>query len=93
MAALRDQAARRRLELNPIRTTLNVGQQPYHLQTPSSALSSNSLSAPFGYNSANYTPVSGVQQYNPQQWTASPNTTPESGPRFLSNQLRDGEGI
>ncbi|KAF4637963.1 hypothetical protein G7Y89_g126 [Cudoniella acicularis] len=72
MATLRDQAARRRLDLSPITTSLTVNQQQYPSQTPVSALSSNSLSAPFGYHPATYTPVSAVRQYNPQQWGASP---------------------
>ncbi|KAH8668078.1 hypothetical protein BGZ60DRAFT_487535 [Tricladium varicosporioides] len=72
MATLRDQAARRRLDLSPITTSLSVNQPAYPSQTPISALSSNSLSAPFGYHPAAYTPVSAVRQYNPQQWGASP---------------------
>ncbi|TVY68702.1 hypothetical protein LSUE1_G007236, partial [Lachnellula suecica] len=72
MANLRDQAARRRLDLSPITTSLSVAPQPHHSQTPSSGLSSNSLSAPFGYNPSAYTPISAVRQYNPQQWTSSP---------------------
>jgi hypothetical protein len=89
MSALRD-AARRRLELNPISTSLTVLQQPYQ-QTPNSALSSNSLSAPFGYNPANYTPVSAVRQYNPQQWTSSPSVHSDGGNR-LSGHLQDPDG-
>ncbi|KUJ21801.1 uncharacterized protein LY89DRAFT_384646 [Mollisia scopiformis] len=82
MTSLRDAAARRRMQLNPITTSLNVAQHQSHLQTPLSALSSSSLSAPFAYNPS-YTPISAVrQQYNPQAWTASPNVTPESGSHF-----------
>ncbi|KAH8812042.1 hypothetical protein F5884DRAFT_300537 [Xylogone sp. PMI_703] len=76
MSSLRDQA-RRRLELNPIATS--IVQQQQHQQhlagTPATAISASSLSAPFGYHStAAYTPtpVSAVRQYNPQQWIASP---------------------
>jgi hypothetical protein len=89
MSALRD-AARRRLELNPITTSLTVSQQPYQ-QTPNSALSSTSLSAPFGYNPATYTPVSAVRQYNPQQWASSPSVNSDGGNR-LSGHLQDTEG-
>lgn len=72
MSNLRDQAARRRLDLSPITTSLTVAPPPHPSQTPSSGLSSNSLSAPFGYNPSSYTPISAVRQYNPQQWTSSP---------------------
>ncbi|TVY21022.1 hypothetical protein LARI1_G002221 [Lachnellula arida] len=72
MANLRDQAARRRLDLSPITTSINPPSQPHISQTPSSTLSSASLSAQFGYNPATYTPISAVRQYNPQQWTPSP---------------------
>ncbi len=91
-AQLRDSAIRRRLELNPLTTSLNV-IQPSHLQTPSSALSSTSLSAPFGYNPATFTPVSAVRQYNPQQWTASPTVVSDNGHHFNSRQAQDPEGI
>lgn len=92
MSTLRD-AARRRLELNPITTSLNSGHlQSHHLQTPNSALSNNSLSAPFGYNSAAFTPVSAARQYNPQQWTASPSVTSENGSQFTPHRPQDSEG-
>lgn len=94
MSTLRD-AARRRLELNPITTSMNHGHlQSHHLQTPSSALSnnSNSLSAPFGYNPSTFTPVSDARQYNPQQWTASPSIASEHGSQFTTHRQQDPEG-
>ena len=93
MATLRDQAARRRLELNPITTSLNASQQPLPHQTPLSALSNNSLSAPFGYHPATYTPVSAVRQYNPQQWLNSPSVASEAGTHFSTGAIpQDAEG-
>jgi hypothetical protein len=95
MSNLRE-ATRRRLELNPLSTSLNIGhhQQPHTLQTPSSALSSNSLSAPFGYNPAAFTPVSAVrQQYNPQQWTASPSVVADNGAQFATHRQQDPDVI
>jgi hypothetical protein len=94
MSNLRD-AARRRLELNPLSTALNGAhqQQPHHLQTPSSALSNNSLSAQFGYNPAAFTPVSAVrQQYNPQQWTASPSAVADNAVQFANHRQQDPDG-
>lgn len=91
MSTLRD-AARRRLELNPITTSLNSGfqQQAQHLQTPSSALSNNSLSAPFGYNPLAFTPVSAArQQYNPQQWTASPSVLSDNGTQYSNRRPQE----
>lgn len=91
MTSLRDAAARRRMQLNPITTSLNVVQPQSHLQTPLSALSSSSLSAPFGYNPS-YTPISAVrQQYNPQAWTSSPSVGSEGGTQF-SARSPDPEG-
>ena len=84
MTTLRDAAARRRLELNPITTSVNAAQQPY--QTPSSALSANSLSAPFGYNPATYTPASSVRPYNPQQWTTSPSVISDTSTHFSTGR-------
>ncbi|CZR57044.1 uncharacterized protein PAC_06933 [Phialocephala subalpina] len=90
MSTLRDAAARRRLELNPLTTSLSPHQS--HLQTPLSALSSSSLSAPFGYNPATYTPVSAnVRHYNPQQWTSSPSVASESGTQFSTGMRPDTE--
>ncbi|KAE8451528.1 hypothetical protein EG329_003601 [Mollisiaceae sp. DMI_Dod_QoI] len=91
MSTLRDAAARRRLELNPITTSLNVAQHQSHLQTPLSAISSSSLSAPFGYHPATYTPVSAVRQYNPQQWTSSPSVASESGTHYSTGRPPDTE--
>ncbi|RDW94601.1 hypothetical protein BP5796_00364 [Coleophoma crateriformis] len=71
MSNLRDPAARRRIELNPITTSLATHQ--VH-QTPTSAISGTSLSTPFGYNPSTYTPSSSVQEYNPLQWTSSPSS-------------------
>lgn len=90
MASLRDQAARRRLDLSPITTSLTV-QQPYPTQTPISALSSNSLSAPFGYYPATYTPVSAVRQYNPQQWTPSPSVSHDNTNHFQARSDTEGK--
>ncbi|CAG8956444.1 hypothetical protein HYFRA_00003828 [Hymenoscyphus fraxineus] len=90
MASLRDQAARRRLDLSPITTSLAV-QQQYPTQTPISAISSSSLSAPFGYHPAAYTPVSTVRQYNPQQWTPSPSITHDNTNHFQARA--DGEVV
>lgn len=89
---LRDQAARRRLELNPLTTTALGVQPQYPHQTPSSALSQNSLSAQFGYNpsSFNPTPISGVQQYNPQQWTPQGSII-SAGPS-AGGRVQDPEG-
>lgn len=92
MSALRDQAARRRLELNPITTSLNVSQQPLSHQTPLSALSANSLSAPFGYHPAAYTPVTPARQYNPQQWVHSPSVASDAGTHFSVARPQDPEG-
>lgn len=89
MASLRDLTARRRLDLSPITTSLTV-QQPYPTQTPISAISSNSLSAPFGYHPAPYTPASAVRQYNPQQWTASPSVPSDHSNHFANRQETEG---
>jgi hypothetical protein len=86
MSALRDQAARRRLELNPLTTSLGVAHPPLPHQTPVSA---SSLSAPFGYNPQAYTPVSAVRQYNPQQWAASPSVASDHGGQRPRSQLHD----
>ncbi|KAJ5042944.1 uncharacterized protein L3040_004334 [Drepanopeziza brunnea f. sp. 'multigermtubi'] len=86
MATLRE-AARRRLNLDPLTTSLTPPQHPSQHQTPtSSALSAASLSAPFGYNPSSFTPVSAVRNssYNPAQWSNSPNLTPDSSSRFSS---------
>ncbi|KAH7342987.1 hypothetical protein BKA65DRAFT_505320 [Rhexocercosporidium sp. MPI-PUGE-AT-0058] len=85
MATLRE-AARRRLNLDPLTTSLNLPQHQPHHQTPSSALSSTSLSAPFGYNQSSFTPVSAVRTsaYNPAQWSNSPSVTPDSSTHFSS---------
>lgn len=92
MTTLRDQAARRRLELNPITTTLGINPQPH--QTPNSALSSHSLSAPFGYNpSYTPTPVSAARPYNPQQWTHSPSVASDTGTHHSTGRVQDTEGI
>lgn len=92
MSTLRD-AARRRLELNPLTTSVNNGHlQSHHLQTPNSALSNNSLSAPFGYNAAAFTPVSAARQYNPQQWTASPSVASDNGSQFTPHRQQDPDG-
>lgn len=90
---LRDQAARRRVELNPLTTNAISPAQQYAHQTPSSALSQHSLSAQFGYNpsSFNPTPVSSVQQYNPQQWT-SPGASNSGGQRS-AGRIPDSEGM
>jgi len=99
MSMLRDQAARRRLELNPITTSsLNVPTPPLSHQTPSSALSATSLSAQFGYTPAAYTPLSAVREYNPQQWAPSPSDLghgqqQQQQPHFSSSRLQDSEGI
>jgi len=97
MSMLRDQAARRRLELNPITTSsLNVPTPPLSHQTPSSALSAASLSAQFGYTPAAYTPLSAVREYNPQQWASSPSDLGhgvQQQPHFSSSRLQDSEGI
>jgi hypothetical protein len=91
MTTLRDQAARRRLELNPITTSLGIAPQPH--QTPTSALSSNSLSAPFGYNPSTYTPASAARPYNPQQWTSSPSIASDTGTHHSTGRVQDTEGI
>ena len=89
---LRDQASRRRIELNPLTTAINVAQQYPH-QTPQSALSQTSLSAQFGYNPSSFspTPVSTVHQYNPQQWGSSP--TPHSGGQLSGGRMQDPDGM
>ncbi|RDL39586.1 Uncharacterized protein BP5553_03926 [Venustampulla echinocandica] len=84
MATLRDLTPRRRHDLSPLTTSLAVNQSPFPTQTPVSALSSNSLSAPFGYHPATYTPVSAVRQYNPQQWTSSPSVPSDNNNHFIS---------
>lgn len=88
-ASLRDITARRRMELSPITTSLAV-QQPYPSQTPISAISSNSLSAPFGHHPVPYTPASAVRQYNPQQWTPSPSVATENRNHFAARQETEG---
>lgn len=96
MSLLRDQAARRRLELNPITTSsLGVSQQPQLQQTPVSALSATSLSAQFGYNPGSYTPLSAVREYNPQQWASSPSVLSDhshASQRFSQARPQDTEG-
>jgi len=96
MSMLRDQAARRRMELNPITTQLNVIQQQQAHHTPISAVSANSLSAQFGHHPvAAYTPLSAVREYNPQQWAPSPGGVADHGhgqPQFASGRPRDLEG-
>ena len=102
MSMLRDQAVRRRMELNPITTQLNVLQQHQQQQqqahhTPISAVSANSLSAQFGghHPVAAYTPLSAVREYNPQQWGPSPGGLAEHGhgqPMFPLGRPRDLEG-
>lgn len=98
MSMLRDQAARRRLELNPIMTSsLNVHQAPVPHQTPLSAASAHSLSAQFGYNPSAYnTPFSAVREYNPQQWAATPSAHSENSqfqPQFATARAQDTEGL
>ncbi|KAK2627292.1 hypothetical protein QTJ16_003258 [Diplocarpon rosae] len=108
MATLRE-AARRRLNLDPLNTSLNSPphqhqhqhqhQHYYHQthQTPSSALSARSLSAPFGYNPSAFTPVNAVgnSAYNPAQWSNSPSVTPDSSshlsPGHSSSRAQDVE--
>jgi len=98
MSMLRDQAARRRMELNPITTQLNVLQQQQQAHhTPISAVSANSLSAQFGHHHpvAAYTPLSAVREYNPQQWAPSPGGVADHGHgqlQFPSGRPRDMEG-
>ena len=93
MSSLRDQAARLRMELNPLMTSLHGSQQPLPHQTPNSALSTNSLSAPFGYHPASYTPVTPAGRYNPQQWVNSPSVPSDAGTHFLAARPQDLEGI
>src|SRR5882757_3650893 len=90
MSALRD-AARRRLELNPLTTSLGLAPQVH--QTPNSAISSNALSAPFGYNPSTYTPVSAARPYNPQQWLNSPAAASDAGTHHSIGRVQDTEGI
>ncbi|THV51998.1 hypothetical protein BGAL_0092g00110 [Botrytis galanthina] len=69
----REHGFRRRMELNPITTSLQV--TPPHHQTPGSTISGNPSSA-FGYHPSQYnTPLSSVRQYNPSQWTSSPSVS------------------
>ncbi|KAM0136017.1 hypothetical protein ACHAO1_004846 [Botrytis cinerea] len=69
----REHGFRRRMELNPITTSLQV--TPPHHQTPASTISGNPSSA-FGYHPSQYnTPLSSVRQYNPSQWTSSPSVS------------------
>jgi hypothetical protein len=100
MSRLSDPSIRRRLELNPLTTTVNAGpqQQQQHLaHTPLSAVSATSLSAQFGYQPAAYTPLSAVRQYNPQQWTPSPSVlSPDHGhtPQYFPpTRPHDPDGI
>ncbi|KAK6581486.1 hypothetical protein PZA11_006177 [Diplocarpon coronariae] len=100
MATLRE-AARRRLNLDPLTTSLTSSQHQHqhqqYYQTPSSALSATSLSAPFGYNPSAFTPVSAVgnSAYNPAQWSNSPSVTPDGSsqlpPGSSSARLHDAE--
>ncbi|PBP27837.1 hypothetical protein BUE80_DR001156 [Diplocarpon rosae] len=102
MATLRE-AARRRLNLDPLTTSLNSPQHQhqhyYHQthQTPSSALSATSLSAPFGYTPSAFTPVSAVgnSAYNPAQWPNALSVTPDSSshlsPGHSSSRAQDVE--
>ncbi|PMD46311.1 hypothetical protein L207DRAFT_523720 [Hyaloscypha variabilis F] len=90
MSALRD-AARRRLELNPLTTSLGLAPQAH--QTPNSAISSSSLSAPFGYNPSTYTPVSAARPYNPQQWLNSPSVASDAGTHHSLGRVQDTEVV
>jgi len=95
MSRLSDQAVRRRLELNPITTSLNHLQPQQPQNTPISAVSTHSLSAQFGYHPAAYTPLSAVRQYNPQQWAPSPSVMSDhshASQRFSSGRPQDPEG-
>lgn len=89
MSNLRDPAARRRIELNPITTSLATNQVHH---TPTSAISGTSLSTPFGYNPSTYTPSSSVQEYNPLQWTTSPNQAAQHSTQFRTRSTYDPEG-
>ena len=97
MSMLRDQAARRRLELNPITTSsLGVSQQLQPHQTPISTLSAASLSSQFGYNPQAYTPLSAVRQYYPQQWTPSPSVLSDRShvsQQFAQVRPQDPDGM
>lgn len=93
MSNLRDQV-RRRLELNPLTTSISPIQQPH--QTPASGISSNPLSAQFGYTPLGYTPISAVpasaaRQYNPQQWGSSPNVSSAVSTQYPSRP-QDSDG-
>ncbi|PSS13243.1 hypothetical protein M430DRAFT_21152 [Amorphotheca resinae ATCC 22711] len=93
MSAFRDQAARRRLDLDPLSTSINNNHQSLPLTTPISAVSHNSLSTPFGYNPQAYTPVSAVRQYNPQQWASPQGVHPDHGGQYPRPQLHDPEAV
>lgn len=87
----REHGIRRRMELNPITTSLQT--TPPHHQTPGSAISGN-MSAAFGYHPSQYnTPLSSVRQYNPSQWTSSPSVSGGSdGSHYSARQPRDPDG-
>jgi hypothetical protein len=90
MNIFRDTPGRRRQQLNPLRTTEPHAQIPNVLSahgTPGS--SSTTLSSPFGHS--NYTPVSAVQQYNPQQW-GSPVVGSSQSMQFASRLPQEIEG-
>ncbi|KAI9649043.1 hypothetical protein NHQ30_001610 [Ciborinia camelliae] len=88
----REHGIRRRMELNPITTSLQI--TPPHHQTPGSAISGN-LSAAFGYHQSQYnTPMSSVRQYNPSQWTSSPSVSGGSdGSHYSARPAHDLDGV
>ncbi|QSZ30744.1 hypothetical protein DSL72_000302 [Monilinia vaccinii-corymbosi] len=88
----REHGIRRRLELNPITTSLQI--TPPHHQTPGSAIAGN-MSAAFGYNPSQYnTPLSSVRQYDPSQWTSSPSVSGGSdGSHYSARPTRDPDVI
>ncbi|KAH8666570.1 hypothetical protein BX600DRAFT_275223 [Xylariales sp. PMI_506] len=65
MTSPRDSASRLRQALNPLRTSSLGG---FQLNTPHSAISMSSTYS----HSANLTPASSIQRYNPQEWAPSP---------------------
>ncbi|PQE16920.1 lifeguard 2 protein [Rutstroemia sp. NJR-2017a BBW] len=89
MQPRRDQGVRRRMELNPLTTSLQLA--PASHQTPISG----NLSAVFGYNPSQYpTPLSSVRQYNPSQWTSSPSVSGGSdGSHYSARQPHDPEVV
>ncbi|APA08014.1 hypothetical protein sscle_03g027840 [Sclerotinia sclerotiorum 1980 UF-70] len=88
----REHGIRRRMELNPITTSLHTAS-PHH-QTPGYAISGN-LSSSLGYNPSQYnTPLSSVRQYNPSQWTSSPNVSGGSdGSHFSARPSHDPDVV